>query len=411
MRALGLFFSGLITAVTVSAVAHGTKANTFWVKAKATNKVERSRIADIGVSIEGVTQDYVTGLATAKERDALKKLGLLETSFAVDNGTLDFPTEDSNFHNYAEAKAFIDDLAGRFPNLLRVDAIGRSVEGREIFHMRIGTDNLDQKPGVVFMGGHHAREHVSIEMPLLLAKHLLENYATDSEIRRLVDGRDIHIIPMVNPDGAEYDIVDGKYKWWRKNRTTNTNRTYGVDLNRNYGFNWGQGGASADPDSDTFRGPAAFSEPETQAIKGFVERQQNLTTLLTFHTFSELILYPWGYTYDGIENARDRQVFEKMAQTMAQWNGYTPQQSSDLYITSGDTTDWAYGTHGIFAFTFELDPTSMWDGGFYPGQDKIPVVFQKNLKPSLYLIEHAGNPYEVLDSTPQAYGLSSPLIQ
>ena len=294
---------------------------------------------------------------------------------------------------------------------MRVDSIGKSVEGREIFRMRIGTDSLDQKPGVVFMGGHHAREHVSIEMPLLLAKHLLENYATDTEIRRLVDGRDIHIIPMVNPDGAEYDINDGNYKWWRKNRTTNANRTYGVDLNRNYGFNWGQGGASADPDSETFRGPAAFSEPETQAIKAFVDGQANLTTLLTFHTFSELILYPWGYTYDGIENARDRQVFEKMAQTMAQWNGYTPQQSSDLYITSGDTTDWAYGTHGIFAFTFELDPTSMWDGGFYPGQDKIPVVFQKNLKPALYLIEHAGNPYEVLDSTPQAYGLSSPIIQ
>ena len=87
-----------------------------------------------------------------------------------------------------------------------------------------------------------------------------------------------------------------------------------------------------------------------------------------------------------------------MAQTMSQWNQYTPQQAADLYIASGDTVDWAFGVHGIIGFTFELDPSSSWDGGFYPGQDVILPVFEKNWEPCLYLIEKADDPYQVLEN-------------
>src|SRR5690606_4396201 len=126
------------------------------------------------------------------------------------------------------------------------------------------------------------------------------------------------------------------------------------------------------------------------------ESHLNARVLLSFHTYSELILYPWGHTYDPVDNKTDLAVFEKMATTMARWNKYTPQQSSDLYITSGDTTDWAYGEHGIFAFTFELSPKSMWDGGFYPGQKAIDPTFRDNLKPALYLLELADDPYRAV---------------
>src|SRR5690606_22938509 len=129
------------------------------------------------------------------------------------------------------------------------------------------------------------------------------------------------------------------------------------------------GGSSDRGSSEVYMGPAPFSEPETRNIRDFVKSQPRMTTLLSVHTFSELILYPWGHTYDPVGkekgNAQDRLIFEKMAQDMAKWNHYTPQQSSDLYIASGDTTDWAYGELGIYAFTFELTPKSMWDGGFY----------------------------------------------
>ena len=92
-----------------------------------------------------------------------------------------------------------------------------------------------------------------------------------------------------------------------------------------------------------------------------------------------------------------------MAQTMAQWNKYTPQQSSELYIASGDTTDWAYGAHGIFAFTFELSPKSMWDGGFYPGQGVIDRVFNDNLRPLMYMLEVTADPYKVLSHSPSGW--------
>jgi carboxypeptidase T len=132
-----------------------------------------------------------------------------------------------------------------------------------------------------------------------------------------------------------------------------------------------------------------------------------LKVLLSFHTFSELILYPWGYTYDGISKTKDVEAYKKMATTMAQWNHYTPEQSSALYIASGDTTDWSYGELGIFSFTFELSPSGMNGGGFYPGQKVIDKVFKDNLQPCLYLLRVAGNPYQVVDSEPQTEWLKS----
>jgi carboxypeptidase T len=219
-------------------------------------------------------------------------------------------------------------------------------------------------------------------------------------VRALLESRDIWIVPMVNPDGVEWDIASNRYRNWRKNRRNNGNGTYGVDLNRNYGFRWGTGGSSRDPASDVYMGTEPFSEPETRVIRDFVRARSNAKTLLTFHTFSELILYPWGHTHQRLGNERDRAVFETMAQTMSQWNGYRPQSASDLYIASGDTVDWAYGELGIFAFTFELSPKSLWDGGFYPGAGVIDRVFEANIQPCLYLIEVADDPYRVLSKNP-----------
>ena len=249
------------------------------------------------------------------------------------------------------------------------------------------------------MGGHHAREHLSVEVPLLLAKFLVE--ARDETTLRLLDTRDIFIIPMVNPDGAQFDIATGNYQMWRKNRNTNAgNSCAGVDINRNYGFKWGTGGSSSNACSDVYMGPTPFSEPESQAVKAFVEGHPNLKVLLTFHTYSELVLYPWGSTYDDISNRADLATFQKMAQTMAGWNGYTPQPTHDLYIASGDTTDWAYGALGIFAFTFEMSPNGggFGGGGFYPGPEEIQHSFQANLKPAMYMIDLADDPHRAVSA-------------
>lgn len=390
----------------------------YWMKFKAADKFARSKIADLGVSIETVIEDYVIAIGTAENLADAKKTGQLEVYFKLDQRMMDFPAEDSNFHNYGELSLELENLASQYPQIVKLSSMGKSLEGRELMVLTFSTDDQDQsRPAVFFMGGHHAREHVSVEMPLQLAQYLAREYtAGNPRIVDLLQKRTVYIAPLINPDGAEHDIATGSYKLWRKNRRANGGGAFGVDLNRNYGFQWGGGGASNNPRNDTYRGTSAFSEPETQAVKSFFESHRNITIDLTFHTFSELILYPWGHSYDPISNQRDFLVHKTMAETMSKWNGYTPQQSSDLYIASGDTTDWAYGQLGIFSFTFELDPKMTPDknfnpeAGFYPGQSFIEPVFKKNLEPSLYLIKQADNPYQVLDHKSLAYGLNSPIL-
>ena len=388
----------------------------YWMKFKATNKFERTKIANLGVSIEAVVEDSVMTIGNARNLEAAKKSGLLLMNFELTENTYDFPPNDSSFHNYDELSQEMQLLAQQYPNLVKLSSIGKSREGRNLYMLTLSTDEDDlSRPAVFFMGGHHAREHISIETPLLFAKYLLQKFtARDLRIVNLLNNRTVYVLPMVNPDGAEFDIADGEYQMWRKNRAQNNGKdSYGVDLNRNYGYGWGGGGASPYPDDETYRGPSAFSEPETQAVRNFFLSHKNITIDLSFHTFSELILYPWGGKYDKISNEKDYLTHKTMAETMAQWNGYTPEQSSDLYIASGDTTDWAYGQLGVISFTFELDPkmSAFPQRGFYPGQAFINPVVQKNIEPCLYLLEYADNPYRVIEPTPKAYGLNSPLIE
>ncbi|MBI4248827.1 MAG: zinc carboxypeptidase [Elusimicrobia bacterium] len=379
-----------------------------WYEISNAEWIVRNKIARL-VAIEDVNLDEnkVAVLCTAREIEAVRALQK-KHPIAISRmiSPADFPPRDAVYHNYQETLAFLQDLQAANPNLISVFSIGQTHEKRQIQAIRFNTTEKgsapSQKPGIVFMGTHHSREHLSTEVPLLLAKHLAEAYRAagkDSEFARLLEQRDITIIPLVNPDGSEYDIATGSYRWWRKNRKINGDGNIGVDLNRNYGFHWGEGGASDQTSSDIYKGPAGFSEPESSAVRDFVSAKTNVKVLLSYHTFSELILYPWGHSNSPVDNPKDRETFKKLAETMAQWNGYTPEQSSDLYIASGDTTDWAYGEKGIFAFTFELSPKDMWGGGgFYPGAEAVAKTFQANLKPALYLIEVADNPYKVLGS-------------
>ena len=382
---------------------NSSEPSSYWIKIKADNAIERTKIANTGVSIEIIKPDFVIATGSAEDLKRAQATGLVENFYSL-SGTLDFPQEDREYHNYERVTNVLNDMVAKYPRITKLINIGQTLQGRPILGVRI-SDQLDQagsKPGIFFVGGHHAREHLSVEIPLRFLQYFLAEYERgNTRIINLVKSRDIHIVPAMNADGLEYDVETGSYKYWRKNRRQNSNGSYGVDLNRNYGFKWGTGGSSSSPNSDVFMGPTPFSEPETQAIKNYIESNKNLTIVLSFHTFSELILYPWGHKYDGISEPRDRQVHEVMARTMAQWNNYRPQQASQLYIASGDLMDWAYGSAKLIAFTFELDPADQWSGGgFYPGPGVIPNVLQKNIEPCLYLIEHADNPYRVLQAHP-----------
>jgi carboxypeptidase T len=367
------------------------------LKVFAKNSFERTLIANTGAAIEFVQDDHVIVTALLEEKNQLEKLGLaVEVDRSISK--LDFPSKDSDYHDYSEMTQKLRQIQQLHSNITELKSIGRTVEGRDIWALVIKANkNSTNTPQAIFMGGHHAREHLSVETPLRLAEWLLQQYsAGNARVQTLVNEREIHIIPAVNPDGLEFDISGFRYKMWRKNRNLNSDGTYGVDLNRNYGYKWGTGGSSANPRSDTYKGPAPFSEPETQAIQAYVKSLNRAKVLLSFHTFSELILYPWGHSKDSIANPKDLQVFEKMANQMATWNKYKPMQASDLYIASGDTTDWAYGELGIFAFTFELDPKQQLIGGFYPGDEIIEDVVEKNKEAFLYMIDLADDPYRAL---------------
>jgi carboxypeptidase T len=404
----------LLLSLAIPAIAQDPQSlEQRFIQTDAQTRESRTLATNLGMSIEFVRSDSSWGFADAKtiaklEENGIRVIGNFDRKIgrAGHEGGERFPGEDERFHDYTELKAELFRMEKENPEVAKVHVIGSSYEGREIYALQLNTNHRarrkarSNKPGAIYLGAHHAREHLSTEIPLLFADYLLKN-KRDPKISALLESRDVWIVPLVNPDGSEYDISDDRYHLWRKNRRPNDDGTFGTDLNRNYGYRWGGAGASGEPNSDIFRGPKPFSEPETQAIKKFVEDRGNAKVLLSFHTYSELILYPWGYRFESIDRKKDLEVFETMAKTMAQWNLYKPQQSSDLYITSGDTTDWAYGEHGIFAFTFELSPATIFEGGFYPGQAAIDPTFAANLKPALYLLEMADDPYRAVSQDSQ----------
>ncbi|OGS05477.1 MAG: hypothetical protein A3I76_07130, partial [Elusimicrobia bacterium RIFCSPLOWO2_02_FULL_61_11] len=273
-------------------------------------------------------------------------------------------------------------------------SIGKTVEGRDIWCLRINSnakgETPSSKPGALYIGNHHAREHLSNEVPLLFAAWLFD-HKNDADIRQYISGLDIYIIPMLNPDGAEFDIKTGSYKYQRKNMSYNADKSRGVDLNRNYDSWWCESGASTYPGSDTYCGPRAFSEPESQAVKKFIEARRNLKTHISYHSYASTILYPWGGQEADIANAKDRTAFINIATAMGKLTGYHPEKSSDMYVATGDSCDWAYAAAGIFAFTFELEGNS-----FYPGAAIINRTVTSNIKAAVYLLSVTDNPYKVI---------------
>jgi hypothetical protein len=381
-----------------------------------TTKEQRTSIARIGASIDAIEADYVLVTATSQEIRRIAKLGFTVEEQAT---ALDFPSADSAYHNYTEMSTEIQQIATAKPNIVSRFSIGKSYENRDLWAVKI-SDNVatdESEPEVLFVGQHHAREHLTVEMTLYLLHLLADNYGTDSRITNIVNSREIYIVFNLNPDGGEYDIATGSYRSWRKNRQPNSGSSYvGTDLNRNYSYKWGCcGGSSGSTSSETYRGPSAFSAPETARLRDFINGRviggvQQIKTSISFHTYSELILWPYGYTYTAVPSDMtqdDHDVFVAMGQTMAGSNGYTPQQSSALYISDGDMTDWAYGVHKIFAYTFEMYPTGS-NPGFYPPDERIPTETARNREAALYLLEQSDCPYRSIGKSSQYCGGVTP---
>ena len=265
----------------------------------------------------------------------------------------------SYFRTYEQIKEKMLELQTRFPDLVTVDDIGDSGEkirgeaDRDIMRIRVtnkkSTHAEAEKPKLLWTGGYHAREIANPELLLRWLETVLENYGKDPEATALLDSRILDIVPMVNPDGhAQVErsyAGDGGYLMQRKNTTPPD----GTDLNRNHTFKWGGPGASPWPSNDTYRGPSAASESEVRAVEALVAAT-DYTMTIDWHSYSELVLYPWGHTE---EDAPDHEGLKAIAERFASFNGYTPQKGVDLYPTSGTSEGPGYGMKRIPAFTVE----------------------------------------------------------
>ena len=323
---------------------------------------------------------------------------------------------NGDFHSYKEVEQELNTLEAEYPSLVQIVDIGDSLENRNLYAVKI-SDNVqldEDEAEVIFLGCHHAREWISVEVPLLLAKHLAENYASDSDLRWLLDRSEVWIAPLLNPDGLEYSIHF--YRYWRKNRRDNGSGSFGVDLNRNYDFKWGLDNEGSSPvsDSNVYRGPSAFSEPESQAVRDLVGAH-DFKALVSYHSYSQVILYPWGHTHD-LSPWDDllEDLARNMSVRMQQATGRVyefGQAGSSLYLTNGDTTDWALGIHQIPAFTIELPPIDFEYGGFFNAEADIPSIFQENLQAALYLIGWAVQQHSETSIEPSSQNLKGQQTQ
>jgi len=380
----------------------------------------RSAIARTGADIIEVGRDFVLVGATPEEVQAIERLGLKPRRFTPPRiATRTFPAADSNYHDYSEMVAVLQQAAFDHPTMVALTSLGLSYEGRTLWLAKISNDvSVDQDEPEVLLNFHqHAREHLTVEQGLYVLSMLTNDYGVDPRVTQIVDSREIWLAFDVNPDGGEFDIATGSYASWRKNRQPNAGSSFvGTDLNRNWAYNWGCcGGSSGSPSSDTYRGAAPFSAPETAALRDFVNSRvvggvQQIKANIDFHTYDQLVLWPYGYTFTAVPpdmTQDDHDVFAAMGRAMAGSNGYTPEQSSALYITDGDILDWLYGVHRIFAFTFEMYPATASQGGFYPPDEVIPAETARNRAAILYLLEKAGCPYGVLGKQAQYCGDST----
>ena len=281
----------------------------------------------------------------------------------------------SDYQTPSELETLLRGYAEQYPTLAAVESIGKSGEGRDIWAVRITKDvatHDPRRPVVLFNGAHHAREVMSVQVPLDTIQTLLGGYGTDPQITRWVDTNEIWVLPMFNVDGANRVFTSDTM--WRKNTKgcpasgTCASGT-GVDMNRNYPYGWGScNGSSSSPRAQDYRGPAAGSETENVAMMSFVARIKPVFDI-SYHSYSELVLYPYGCKGQHVPSQ------ELVAQIGAEMAARLPLDSSPtrtyeagtpwelLYSADGGDMDWMFHDHNVLAYAIEVNGSR---AGFHP---------------------------------------------
>ncbi len=303
------------------------------------------------------------------------------------------------YFTYSEMLSILDNMTTQFPNLITAkQPIGTftSTEGRPIYWLKISDNpNVNEsEPQILYTALHHAREPASLSQMIFYMYYLLENYASNPEIHALVDNTELYFVPCVNPDGYVYNqtTYPNGGGLWRKNRKNNNDGTFGVDLNRNYGFMWGidDTGSSPTTNNETYRGASAFSEPEIQAMKWFDENHQ-FKMSINYHAYGNDLIYPWGYIADLYTT--DSALFVEHSKLMTSVNHFLAGTGNQTvqYVTNGDSDDWGYGEQTtkakILSMTPEIGNSA---DGFWPPQNMIVPICQNTLQQNIYGAELIG---------------------
>ncbi|MGD8451850.1 MAG: M14 family zinc carboxypeptidase [Phycisphaerae bacterium] len=335
--------------------------------------------------------------------EALKASGLKYSVMIEDLGPLtrqpvegDGRSDWDHYMSLAEMTTWMQARVAENPGLCEIIDIGDTVEGRDILALHITGTDPDPKPAVFYDALIHAREWITGPVVLYLADHLLSNYGVDPCITDLVNRTHFYLAPCVNPDGYNYTWTTDRM--WRKNRRNNGDGSWGVDLNRNFGFHWGYDNSGSSPYTwdETYRGPSAFSEPETQSIRDFILAHPEITAYVNNHSYSQLILWPYGYDYV-LPPEPDYTTYDTIGATMQQLiqsvHGKYFEQgpiASTIYACNGGSIDWSYGVADRISFSFELRDTGQY--GFQLPPDQILPSCEEYLPAIMHLTEWASTP-------------------
>ncbi len=374
----------------------------------------KASAAHLGVTIkydEATTERYIinAGLGSLQRSakttagfDQLAKIGFDGTDYDSIPGFDCYRTVEGT---YATGQA----IANAFPNLATWSDIGDSWEktvgigGYDIQVLSLTNSAVTgPKPAIVFTGGIHAREYTPVELLTTFAENLVTNYGIDPDITWVLDNHIVHIIPIANPDGrkrAETGLL------WRKNVNENycgaTSNSRGADLNRNFQYGWGCcGGSSASQCNQTYRGPFAASEPETQAVQNFLfanfadNRGPGINDAaptntpgmyIDIHSSGQFVLWPWGFQAAATANGT---ALQTLGRKLAFPTGYSPEQASSSFTTDGETDSFGYGELGLASYTFELGTE------FFESCSNFEnIVRPDNFETLMYAIKVARTPY------------------
>ena len=358
---------------------------------------------------EIISPEVVDALITTSQKNDLESIGIgtvvlmdgQKYNRAIQKAKV---TLDPEFHTYEEVGRELDSLAQTYPDIARCDSIGHSTqEGRTIWAFKI-SDHVhieEDEPAILYDGVHHACEVMGLEICMYMMNHLLNNYGIDPTVTDWVDNMEIWFVPLLNPDGHSA-VTSGMNEFWRKNgRDLNENsilyeyecndwytcRTEGVDINRNYDFNWSTGGSS-DPWGYVYRGPAPFSESENQALRNLAIEQRFIFSI-SYHSYGEIVFYPWNR--GGGTPAPDDALISSVAANVA---ALIPKQGGGTYDYGknggmvGYSANWLYGILGTIDFMVEVNPYPI----FIPSGSQIEEIAQRNMTGALYLLDRVGGP-------------------